>query len=231
MQVLPLKDLSTERAEELDLTSGKVKRELETLLLQLKETIKEQNLTGLAATQVGDNSRVFVVNFAGDLRSFINPRIISSEGFIWSRENDPSIERVYIVPRNENIVLAYQTPGGISDSNKFEGVAATVIQRLLNHLDAVTISDFGLEVTEEFDKATEQEQNEVLLMYADHLASLEKTVKEEIKNDPLLNDTYKAVEFMDSVIRGETKLEAPALVMNRQQKRAAAKQAKKLAKK
>lgn len=216
-----------ERTEEVDIVSDK--KHISDIVARLKDTILSKNLTALSAPEIGENARIFCVNFSGDIRTFINPVIIGVEGFKLSREADSCDSKEYIVPRNEEITLAYQTLVKAADSNKFTSAAASEIQRMINLLDGLLVSDFGLEITAEFDAATEKEKDEVLSLYMKHLKNLNMQIKEDMKDNKLLNDTYKAIEFMESVAKGETKLEKPEPKLNRKQRRDLKKALKKVA--
>ena len=59
--------------------------EIQALVDDMAETMYESAGCGLAATQIGENHRIFVVDCAGedeasDFRVFINPEILSTDG-------------------------------------------------------------------------------------------------------------------------------------------------------
>src|SRR6188474_887820 len=59
--------------------------EIRSLVDDMAETMYDSKGCGLAATQIGENHRIFVVDCAGedepsDFRVFINPEIIATEG-------------------------------------------------------------------------------------------------------------------------------------------------------
>lgn len=51
------------------------------IIIDLKDTIRENNLVYLTAPQIGYNKRILVINFNNDLRTFINPIITKMKGF------------------------------------------------------------------------------------------------------------------------------------------------------
>ena len=70
-----IKDLDKlgQRADEIDLKKdNKLVRDT---IISLKDTIREKNLVYLTAPQIDVPIRVFVINFNGNLRSFVNPVI------------------------------------------------------------------------------------------------------------------------------------------------------------
>lgn len=172
----------------------------------MKETILENELTHLTAPQIGYDKRIFCINFDGDIRTFINPMIIKTDEVVLSREHCASLENDYIIPRHKEIIAAYQTPTGKSESNRFLEPVSHIFEQCQDLLDGVLLCDYGLEVTSEFDDATEEEQEEVLEYYLDTLAGVQKELEEQIENDEWLKKTKDAVDFIDSVISGKTKM-------------------------
>ena len=76
--VTDLEKLS-ERCEEIDIR--KENNEMREIIVNLKETLRQhKDGVGLAAPQIGYNKRIFVINFKGDIRTFINPIISKAEG-------------------------------------------------------------------------------------------------------------------------------------------------------
>lgn len=51
------------------------------IIIDLKDTVRENNLTYLTAPQIGYNKRILVINFNGDIRTFLNPIITKMKGF------------------------------------------------------------------------------------------------------------------------------------------------------
>ena len=76
------------RADEIDIRKeGKV---LQATVLDLKEIIREKNLKGLSAPQIGVPIRVFCLNFGETVKTFVNPTITKATGFALSREKTTS---------------------------------------------------------------------------------------------------------------------------------------------
>lgn len=133
---------------------------LEQLIADMFETMYEANGVGLAAPQIGQSLRLFVVDaspFAEDengqpteeahlkdfKKVFINPYIVEEEGEEWGFEEGclsiPGIrEEVY---RAERIVLQYQDEHFKEYEEEFSGFAARVIQHEHDHLDGVLFTD------------------------------------------------------------------------------------------
>ena len=125
-----------------------------------------------------------------------------------SREKCSSIpEKEFIIPRFNKIKFYYTTPLGKVESATLVGKAAYVFQHALDHLNGVLLSDFGLEVDELFDQATDEEREEILRMYAESLDLRQKELVKMIQEDEELKDIDDAIKFMRSVKDGETVLD------------------------
>ena len=194
------------RADEVDVRKdNNTTREI---TVALKNTIRENNLLSLSAPQIGYDKRIFVINFNGDLRTFINPMITNVKGFELSRETCTSIpDKTYIRPRHNDIQVIYQTPLGKIESKQFMGAAAKVFQHCIDHLDGLLLSDIGLEIDEMFDNATEEERMEVINMYLDSLDIKQKEVDKEIQEDNELKKIAEGIEFIEKVQKGEVQIE------------------------
>lgn len=203
------KDLNklAERVDEVSFVSQAP--EIADVAANLRQTlIDNPRAEALAAPQIGRNLRMFSLKFArNDVRTFINPMITKVKGSVWSRETNLSLgDQEYIMVRAEEIQAAYQTPTGIAEENIFKGRAAAIFQQMVELLDGVMISDYGLEVLDGFDDASEEEKTKILEMYMDKLKEEAKEANEEIEADPLLNKVKENMEFLKSVAMGETDL-------------------------
>ena len=70
-------------------------------IVNLKEVVRSQNLSILSAPQLGYDKRVFVINYNGDIRTYVNPMIVNVKGLELSRETCPSLPgKEYIQPTN-----------------------------------------------------------------------------------------------------------------------------------
>lgn len=199
-------DKLDDRAEEIDcLKENSIVREA---TLNLKHTIQAKNLTYLTGPQIGVNKRIMCINFNGDIRTFVNPILGAVKGFVLSREDCASIPgKEYILPRNAEVQIIYQTPTGKTQSNKLKGRAAFVAQAAVQALDGLYISDVGLPVLDGWDDLSEEEKDSVISDYLDSLDMKKKDIDKEIKEDKILNDTKEAIDFIQSVASGETELE------------------------
>lgn len=199
-----IKDLDklSYRSDEIDIR--KQNKLVRDTIIELKEIIREKNLVYLTAPQIDVPIRVFVMNFSGSLKSFVNPVISKTSGFELSREKCNSLDSEYIRPRANSVDVIYQTPLGKIESRKMLGKAAIVFQHALDHLDGLLLSDVGLEITPAFDKASEDDKAELIKMYIDSLDIKRKELEKEIKGDKDLKQVSDAIDFLESVKKGET---------------------------
>lgn len=198
-------EIST-RAIEIDVrTEGNLQREITSAL---KKTIEKNNLTALSAPAIGYNKRIFCIKFKEEIKTFINPLISNSKGIQLSREKCTSIPgREFIVPRNNDITVIYQRPMGQVESRQLVGLSAFIFQHEMQHLDGLLLSDFALEIDDDWDNASEEEREEVINAYLESLDLKEKELSKEINEDKELKQVSDAIDFMTSVYKGETKLD------------------------
>ena len=201
------------RADEID--TRKQGKQLQQIIIDLKAIVREKSLKYLTAPQIGENFRVIVLNFNGDIKSFVNPLIVSTKGFQLSKETCNSIpDKVFIRPRNNNIVVSYQTPLGKVETRQFVGMAAVIMQHAVDHLDGLLLSDIGLEIDEDYENANDEDKQKIIEMYMDSLDIRRKAVKEEIETDKELNKISKAIDFVEQAQTGKIETEFVALNNN-----------------
>ena len=199
-------DKLSERCEEVDLT--KKGSEVTNIVARMKRVIEDGNLKGLSANQIGYSKRIICINFNGKIRTFINPIIEKAEGIELSEERCSSIPRKrFIRIRNSKITVIYQTPLGKVESAVFQGLAAKVLQHHIDHLDGILLSDIGLPIDYKWDKASDEERQEVINMYLDALDMTADELKTEAAEDPDTKQIMDAIAFTESVKRGDTKIE------------------------
>lgn len=203
--------LSKDRATEINPASeGKLTQEI---TLALKKTMEANNLISLTAPQIGYDRRVMCLKVDNTYKTFINPvyQIVSAnEGknaLGLNREKCTSLpSREFIRPRYDKIIVFYVTPLGQPTSIQVSGAVSALFQHCIDHLDGLLLSFIGLEVDEQFDKASKEEQQEVIDMYMDSLDLKHKVLVDEINNDEDLKQTYDAIRFMEGVRDGTVKL-------------------------
>jgi peptide deformylase len=204
--ITDLEKLGEIRAEELDvLKDNQLVRET---TLNLKHTIQANNYTHLSGPQIGVDRRIMCINFNGDIRTMINPVTSCVKGFVLSRESDASIPgKEFILPRNGEISIVYQTPTGKIQSNTFKGKAAFVVQAAMQTLDGLYISDVGLPLLDGWDDLSEEDKDSIISDYLESLDIKKKDLDKEIESNETLKQISDAAKFMQAVASGEVEIE------------------------
>ncbi len=170
----------------------KISKKIQILVEDLYDTMYAANGVGLAAPQIGENVRVFVVDCGVDVKSmnpitFINPKIIKKEGAINSYEGCLSFPDAYTnVRRYKSVkVKALDIKGRpfvmeINDGS----LLARAIQHEFDHLDGILFIDHCRNRFEADKVLTEKGLNPV---ESDYLLD-EKELEQEIQNNPSEED-------------------------------------------
>ena len=127
----------------------KISKKIQTLVDDLYDTMYATNGVGLAAPQLGENLRVFVVDVGTDPKTmnpitFINPKIIKKEGAINSYEGCLSFPEAYTnVRRYKSVkIKALDIKGKPFILEVTDGsLLARAIQHEFDHLDGILFID------------------------------------------------------------------------------------------
>ena len=197
----------SERAVEIDVRTQAT--EMREIIKALKDTMREKGLASLSAPAIGYNRRIFCIDFKdSEIKTFINPIIAQAKGMQLSIEKCVCIpDKEFMRPRNNDLMIIYQRPTGQIENRQIVGMSAIVFQHELDHLDGLLISDVGIEIDEDFHNATEEEQQEIINAYLDALDIKKKEIDTEINTNPELKQLSDGIDFMESVYKGETKIE------------------------
>ncbi|MBR1907624.1 peptide deformylase [bacterium] len=130
----------------------KVSKKIQELVTDLLETMYAQNGVGLAAPQIGENYRVFVIDVStGDEPLnpivFINPKIIKKSGAVRSHEGCLSFPEAYTdVKRYANVMIKAMDRKGKSFvlEAKDGCLLARAIQHEFDHLDGILFIDHSI---------------------------------------------------------------------------------------
>ncbi len=130
----------------------KVSQKIKTLVQDLIDTMYSQNGVGLAAPQIGENVRVFVIDVSTGNEPlnpivFINPKIIKKSGACISHEGCLSFPEAYTdVRRYENVMVkALDSNGRSFVMEAKEGtLLARAIQHEFDHLDGILFIDHAI---------------------------------------------------------------------------------------
>ena len=108
--------------------------DLFTLIEDLKDTIKANELEGLAAYQIGSYFNVVIIKQDDDFLELINPRVINPIGKITSEETTAYFQELSAkVPRYEKISVIYQDRDSNQHSFKAEGDFSILLQRKIDY--------------------------------------------------------------------------------------------------
>ena len=197
----------SERAVEIDVRTQAT--EMREIIKALKDTMREKGLSSLSAPAIGYNRRIFCIDFKdSEIKTFINPIIAQAKGMQLSIEKCVCIpDKEFMRPRNNDLMIIYQRPTGQIENRQIVGMSAIVFQHELDHLDGLLLSDVGIEIDEDFHNATEEEQQEIINAYLDALDIKKKEIDTEINTTPELTQLSDGIDFMESVYKGETKIE------------------------
>lgn len=129
------------------------KEEIRQLITDLKETLAASEGCGLAAPQIGESTRVVIVNgdvmkdvypyLAGFHRTFVNPTVIEeSEERVIYNEGCLSVPGIYCdVSRPKKIKVEYYDENLEKQSEEFDNFGARMIQHEFSHLEGELFTD------------------------------------------------------------------------------------------
>ena len=184
------------------------KQEIKDIILELKLLIKEQNLRGLSAPQIGEGYRVVAIQYPKEVKAYVDPQILKCKGVAPVIETDPSLPgKRYLLPRYFHIDMRALTANGVVETFPLEGQAAYVMQQMVDHLEGVLISDYGLEITEVFDEMSDEDKEQLIQEYMMSLQDAEVEINKQVDEDDTLREIRKGMTFLDSVRKGETIIE------------------------
>ena len=130
----------------------KVSQKIKVLVEDLLDTMYAQNGVGLAAPQIGENYRVFVIDASTGNEPlnpmvFINPKIIKKSGAVISHEGCLSFPEAFTdVKRYANVMIKALDRNGRSFvlEAKDGTLLARAIQHEFDHLDGVLFIDHAI---------------------------------------------------------------------------------------
>ncbi|HET9929040.1 MAG TPA: peptide deformylase [Polyangiaceae bacterium] len=135
------------RLREVAKPVDQVTDELRTLIDDMAETMYASKGCGLAATQIGIDKRIFVVDCAGEdepsqLMAFINPEIVETDGSQTWDEGCLSFPGVSEeIKRAERVKMRALDRNGKQFEIEADGLLAVALQHELDHLNGVLMID------------------------------------------------------------------------------------------
>ena len=183
----------------------KVSKKIKTLITDMLDTMYSANGVGLAAPQVGENLRIFVIDVSdpsGPINPlvFVNPKIIKKSGAINSYEGCLSFPKAYTnVRRYANVMVKALDINGrpfIKEARDGE-LLARAIQHEFDHLDGKLFIDhcrnrfeadsvlnkFNLPPVEVDKLLDEQELEEEIVKYEQEHPEVVEKLKKELEEN------------------------------------------------
>ncbi|MBT5808573.1 peptide deformylase [Candidatus Uhrbacteria bacterium] len=125
--------------------------ELNTLIDDMKETMRLENGIGLAAPQINIHQRLIVIDTGGEtgVQAFINPKILSkSIRSVETEEGCLSVPGVWgMVKRRRAVKVEALDPEGNTLTINAVGLMAIVFQHEIDHLNGILFIDKVTEYT------------------------------------------------------------------------------------
>lgn len=139
----------------------KIDKKVLSLIADLKNTLKAQKDpegVGLAAPQIGKSQRVFVTKYKGNIKAFINPKILRISKDPASKKGKPEKRKQKIMEgclslphhygplvRSKKVKVKYLTEKGKEVTETFEELEAQIVRHEIDHLNGVIFIDRLLE--------------------------------------------------------------------------------------
>ncbi|MBQ4124148.1 peptide deformylase [bacterium] len=170
----------------------KISKKVQNLIDDLYDTLYATNGVGLAAPQIGENLRIFVIDVGTDPKTmnpitFINPKILKKEGAINSYEGCLSFPEAYTNVRRYKYVKvkALDIKGRPFILEAYDGsLLARAIQHEFDHLDGILFVDHCRNRFEADKILAEKGLNPIDSKYLLE----EKELEEEIQKNPPLEE-------------------------------------------
>lgn len=187
------------------------------LRLALKQ---EKEYPYVTANQIGYDYQMYALRLGDVIEVWANPLMArQDDNMILVRDKEYGLENTYYCPRWTKLsVVAYSVDKELVCNRDYENEAAVILQHVMNNLNGISLKDIGLEVTSEFESATEEEKQEIVGMYVNELQNLLNTLEEDIAGDSENRSKYEAFKFVKA--RASQEIEAERQVKpNRKMRR------------
>ena len=104
-------------------------------------------------------------------------------------------DRQFLVPRYNRIKYTAMDPQGLVLQGQLFGMAACVFQHEFDHLEGINISEIGLEIDEDFDKASDEEKDKIFKTFLESVKKRAEETNKQIESDPELKELSDAIKF------------------------------------
>lgn len=112
---------------------------LKTLVEEMKQTMIKANGIGLSANQIGKSIQLFIVkDTKNEIHSFINPKILETEGTVLMTEGCLSAPNINLpIQRAATVFLEYRDISGETRRSMAQGIDARAILHEYDHIQGV----------------------------------------------------------------------------------------------
>ena len=206
MSILKIVEYGSPVLREKSKEVSKISKKVKTLITDMLDTMYQANGVGLAAPQVGELLRIFVIDVSdpqGPINPlvFINPKIIKKSGAINSYEGCLSFPKAYTnVRRYKNVMIKALDINGrpfVKEAKDGE-LLARAIQHEFDHLDGKLFIDHCrniFDTTNVLQKYNLPPLEQGWLIEEDEL---EKEIEEFEKNNPqVVEERQKEIEELE----------------------------------
>lgn len=206
------KDYFRERCDEVNVFDETIAKDVQKVITDLRDTlIAHKDLVALAAPQIASRYRIFCMKFKGnDVRTFINPLIMERKGTRLNQEQQIGFgsfdNKTYFTFRCAELTAGYQTPTGKVETNRFTNEACVVFEQMVQLLDGVFVSDFGLEKLDGFDDLSEEQKKEIFIEYANYLTMRSEQATKELEENKELSQLDKLTKFYTQYSLGNVEI-------------------------
>ena len=210
---------------------AKIDDEIVEICKKLTDELSTIDKPGLTASLIGYDKRIIALKFEDKVECLINPAIThkKKEDYGVVKEQSLLDGKYYIIPRYKEIEVFYTDSEKHVQKINLKGSGAFLYQQLNDLLGGILISDYGLEIDDDFDDLTKEEQEQIIEQYLRSFSEARDYLQSEIDQDPELHDIQRTLQFIQEVNSGETKLRPRE--PNRETRRRLKKQAKALQRK
>ncbi|MFH1699747.1 MAG: peptide deformylase [Candidatus Zixiibacteriota bacterium] len=147
MAIRPILKYGEQVLREVAKPVEQITADIKEIVARLKATLKDAKGLGLAAPQIGESLRIFVVDLSvvdltAETTVFINPEILETSGSIEFEEGCLSFPGIYQrLTRPERVKVKALDENGKEFFLEADGLAARAIQHEYDHLDGVLFID------------------------------------------------------------------------------------------
>lgn len=198
MAILKIVKYGTKSLREKSKEISKVSKKIKILAENMIDTMYANNGVGLAAPQVGENIRMFVIDVSGEKEPynpivFINPKIIKKEGAAHDNEGCLSFPKAFCDVRRYAYVkvkaLNLQGKPFIMEASD-GSLLARAIQHENDHLDGILFIDHARNM---FETIKVLEENGLPPIEQDKMLD-EPEIEKQLENAPANKDENKSAD-------------------------------------